>query len=49
MCICYTVGGYRVPGEEEIVYGFQAIGDVLSNVFFAFGDTLESGKIFKTT
>lgn len=34
MCICYAVGGYRAPGEEEFVYGFQAIGNVLSNVFF---------------
>ena len=34
MCICYAIGGYRAPGEEEFVYGFQAIGNVLSNVFF---------------
>lgn len=34
MCICYAIGGYRAPGEEEIIYGFQAIGSLLSNVFF---------------
>lgn len=34
MCICYAFGGYRAPGEEEIIYGFQAIGSLLSNVFF---------------
>lgn len=34
MCICYAIGGYRHPGEEEIIYGFQAIGSLLSDVFF---------------
>ena len=34
MCICYAIGGYRAPGEEEIIYGFQAIGSLLNNVFF---------------
>lgn len=34
MCICYAIGGYRAPGEEEFIYGFQAIGSLLNNVFF---------------
>ena len=34
MCICYAFGGYRYPGGEEIVYGFHAIGILLSNIFF---------------
>lgn len=34
MCICYAIGGYRYPGEEGIIYGFDAIGIVLKNVFF---------------
>lgn len=34
MCICYAIGGYRSPDGEEIIYGFQAIGNLLNNVFF---------------
>lgn len=34
MCICYAIGGYRPLDEEEIIYRFQAIGNLLYNVFF---------------
>lgn len=34
MCICYAIGGYRSPDGEGIIYGFQAIGNLLNNVFF---------------
>ncbi len=42
MCICYAIGGYRAPGEEEIIYGFQAIGSLLNNVFFMWFITFAS-------
>ena len=42
MCICYAIGGYRHPGEEEIIYGFDAIGNLLSNVFFMWFITFAS-------
>lgn len=42
MCICYAVGGYRSPDGEEIIYGFQAIGNLLYNVFFMWFITFAS-------
>lgn len=42
ICICYAIGGYRYPGEEEIIFGFDAIGILLKNVFFIWFITFAS-------